>query len=87
MQTDVSVATQEEAYTHLAPSDPFARLLPEDPLVETQACLVLIDRAYPDSPRLQEYGRALTALVASGRYVVVFRSGGIEVYRRVTPCR
>lgn len=84
---DVSIATQEEAYTHLAPTDPFARLLPEDPTVETHACLVLIDRAYPDSPRLQEYARALTALVASGRYVAVFRSAGVEIYRRVTPCR
>ncbi len=84
---DASVATQEEAYTHLGLDDPFARLLPEDPTVETQACLVLIDRAYPESPRLQEYAGALTDLVASGRYVPVLRAGGIEVYRRVTPCR
>jgi uncharacterized membrane protein len=84
---DASVATQEEAYTHLGLDDPFARLLPEDPSVETQACLVLIDRAYPESPRLQEYAGALTDLVVSGRYVPVFRAGGIEVYRRTTLCR
>jgi uncharacterized membrane protein len=82
-----TVATQEEAYTHLGLSDPFARLLPEDPRVETQACLVLIDRDFPDSPRLQEYGNRLAGLVASERYIAVLRSGGIEVYRRVTPCR
>jgi uncharacterized membrane protein len=84
---DASVATQEEAYTHLGLDDPFARLLPENPSIETGACLVLIDRAYPDSPRLQEYGAALTDLVMSGRYVAVVRAGGIEIYRRVTPCR
>jgi len=84
---DVSVATQEEAYTHLALGDPFARLLPEDPNVETQACLILVDRAYPDSPRLQEYGDTLESLVTSGRYVLVMRAGGIELYRRLTPCR
>lgn len=84
---DVSVATQEEAYTHLALSDPFARLLPETPDVETHACLVLIDRAFPSSPRLQEYGDALEGLVASRRYVTVVRSGNVEIYRRATRCR
>jgi hypothetical protein len=84
---DASVATQEEAYTHLGLDDPFARLLPEDPSVETQACLILIDREYPESPRLQEYAGALMDLVESGRYVPVFRAGGIEVYRRTTLCR
>ncbi len=84
---DASVATQEEAYTHLGLDDPFARLLPEDPSVETQACLILIDREYPESPRLQEYAGALMDLVVSGRYVPVFRAGGIEVYRRTTRCR
>jgi uncharacterized membrane protein len=84
---DAGMATQEEAYTHLALDDPFARLLPEDPTVETQACLVLIDWAFPQSPRLQEYGGAFDALVRSGRYVLVARTGPIELYRRVTLCR
>ncbi len=84
---DASVATQEEAYTHLGLTNPFARLLPEDPNVETHACLVLVDRAYPDSPRLQEYGNALAALVASGKYVAVMRVGDIAIFRRVTACR
>ena len=84
---DASVATQEEAYTHLGLTNPFARLLPEDPSVETHACLVLVDGAYPNSPRLQEYGNALAALVASRKYVAVMRLGNIAVFRRVTPCR
>jgi uncharacterized membrane protein len=82
-----SVATQEEAYGHLALDDPYARLLPEDPGVETQACLVLIDRDFPDSPRLQEYGAKLHSLASEGRYVLARRDGGIELYRRSGGCR
>ena len=84
---DAGVATQEEAYTHLALDDPFARLLPEDPHVVTNACFVLVDRAYPDSPRLQEYGGAFRELVRTGRYALADRAGEIELYRRLTPCR
>jgi uncharacterized membrane protein len=83
----VSIATQENAYTHLALTNPYARLLPESPEVETRACFVLIDRDFPNSPRLQEYGEALARLVQAGRYVLVERSDGIELYRRVGPCR
>jgi uncharacterized membrane protein len=84
---ETSVATQEEAYGHLALDDPLARLLPEDPRIETQACLVLIDRDFPDSPRLQEYSAKLQSLVSEGRYVLVRRDGGIELYRRSGACR
>lgn len=87
LPTDSSVATQEEAYTHLALDDPFARLLPEDPKTETDACLVLIDRDYSNSPRLQEYGRAFAAAIRKGTYVPIERSGGIELYHRVSACR
>jgi uncharacterized membrane protein len=83
----VSMATQEEAYTHLAFYDPFVRLMPESPDIETQACFILIDRDFPDSPRLAEYGAALVRLVAQRSYVLMHRSGGIEVYRRVGACR
>ena len=83
----VSIATQEEAYTHLALGNPFARLLPEDGTIETRACFVLIDRDFPDSPRLQEYSAALHALVARGVYVPSHRSDGIELYHRVGSCR
>jgi uncharacterized membrane protein len=83
----VSVATQEEAYTHLAFYDPLARLLPETRDVQTQACFVLIDRRYPASARLQEYGVELGRLVRDGAYVSVVRANGIEVYRRSGRCR
>ena len=83
---DASVATQEEAYTHLALADPNATLLPDDATVPVDACFVLIDRAFPDSPRLQEYGRAFERLVARRIYVPVRRTGGIELYRRRSGC-
>jgi uncharacterized membrane protein len=83
----VSIATQEEAYTHLALANPFARLLPESPATETEACFVLIDRDFPESARLEEYGDAFRQLVSEGRYVLVARRGAIELYRRIGPCR
>jgi uncharacterized membrane protein len=83
----VSVATQEEAYTHLALGNPYARLLPEDPTRLTQACFVLIDRDFPDSARLQEYGAAMTRLMLTRQYLLVWRIGGIELYSRTTICR
>lgn len=84
---DAPVATQEEAYTHLALDDPDATLLPESGKVAIDACFVLIDRDYPDSPRLEEYGRAFDRLVANRTYVLVRRSGGIALYRREAGCR
>lgn len=83
---DISVATQEEAYTHLALTDPRATLLPERSQAPVTACFILIDRAYPHSPRLVEYGVALAALVARHTYVLVHRSNDIELYRRVGSC-
>jgi uncharacterized membrane protein len=83
----VSIATQEEAYTHLALANPYARLLPESSATETEACFVLIDRDFPESARLEEYGDALTQLVSERRYVLVARRGAIELYRRIGPCR
>jgi uncharacterized membrane protein len=84
---DVSVATQEEAYTHLALYDSAARLLPETPEQTADACLVLIDRSFPDSPRLREYGPALSRMVADRGYVLASRDGAIELYRRIGRCR
>jgi uncharacterized membrane protein len=83
----VSIATQEEAYTHLALDDPYARLLPESANAETQACFVLIDRDFPNSARLQEYGGTFSELVLAGVYVIVARDEGVELYRRVGGCR
>ena len=65
---EASIATQEEAYTHLALANPYARLLPELPDQATEACFALIDSSFPDSARLQEYGetfRAKCARIAS----------------------
>jgi uncharacterized membrane protein len=83
----VSIATQEEAYTHLALANPYARLLPESPATETQACFVLVDGDFPDSARLEEYGDAFRQLVSEGRYVLVARRGAIELYRKIGACR
>ncbi|HEY9085067.1 MAG TPA: DUF2079 domain-containing protein [Candidatus Tyrphobacter sp.] len=76
----LDVATQEEAYTHLALWDPHARPLPELPATPLDACFVLIDRDYPHSPRLQEYGGAFDALVRVGRYAILRRHGAIALY-------
>lgn len=79
------VATQEEAYTHLALDDPRATVLPEVTTMQPSACYVLLDRDYPESARLQEYGDAMYALVKDGLYAVADRTGNIELYRRTTP--
>lgn len=84
---DAGIATQEEAYTHLALFDPYARLLPESPQRETRACFLLTDASFPDSPRLQEYGGEIGRLVNERRYVLVETSDGIKLYRRVGRCR
>jgi uncharacterized membrane protein len=84
---DVSVATQEEAFTHLAMTDPYARLLPEIPEQTVGACFVLIDDDFPNSARLQEYRGAFMELVRQQRYVPVARDGGIALYRRAGVCR
>jgi uncharacterized membrane protein len=82
---DAAVATQEEAYTHLALTDPNAALLPETPSQPLASRFVLVDGDFPDSPRLQEYGRALARAVAQGRYVLVRREGNIALYERSAP--
>jgi uncharacterized membrane protein len=83
---DTGVATQEEAYTHLALTDPYALLLPETPSQGVDACFVLIDSNFPNSARLQEYGVAFARLVSERRYVLVAQREGIELYRRVGRC-
>jgi uncharacterized membrane protein len=83
---NASIATQEEAYTHLALEDPNATLLPEQSGTTIDACYVLIDRDYPDSPRLQEYGAAFQHLVDARAYVLVRKTGGIELYSRSGTC-
>jgi uncharacterized membrane protein len=82
-----SVATQEEAYTHLALADPYAHLLPETPLRQIHACFVLVDWSFAGSARLQEYGETFARLVRQRRYVLVAEYGEIELYRRADRCR
>ncbi|HEY1881948.1 MAG TPA: DUF2079 domain-containing protein [Candidatus Cybelea sp.] len=82
----VSLATQEEAYTHLASREPLARLLPELASRETRACFVLLDFDFPESARLQEYGNRFARLVAERRYAPIARMQGITLYRRIGRC-
>lgn len=81
------VATQEEAYTHLALTDPNARLLPESAAEPIHSCLVLVDRSFPDSARLQEYGAAFARLVQRHRYILVAQRDGAQLYLRLGGCR
>jgi uncharacterized membrane protein len=81
-----SIATQEEAYTHLALADPNATLLPETARQTVTACYVLIDTDYPDSPRLQEYGSQFRYSDEGRTYVLVRKTGGIELYRHNGSC-
>jgi hypothetical protein len=83
---DMSVATQEEAYTHLAFDHPRATLLPENPNAGVDTCYILVDRDFPDSPRLVEYAAGLQRLIGSRAYVLVKKNGGIELYRSSKPC-
>jgi len=81
----ISVATQEEAYTHLAAGDPNATLLPETFSIvagsSVHACYILTDAEFPDSVRLVEAGPLVKELATSGKYVVAAREGGIVLYR------
>ena len=81
------VATQEEAYTHLALTDPNARLLPESAGVPIRSCFVLLDRSFPQSPRLEEYGAAFERLVQTNRYILVAQQDAAELYLRLGGCR
>jgi uncharacterized membrane protein len=87
LPADISVATQEEAYTHLAAIDPNATLLPETADRPVTACYILTDAAYPNSPRLQEAQPLVQSLAQNGEYKVVKRDGTITLYRRSAGCR
>ena len=82
----VDLATQEEAYTHLAATDPQATLLPETPGEPVTACFILTDTDFPDSPRLVESRALVAQLVRSGVYRVSERSGAITLYTRTRGC-
>jgi uncharacterized membrane protein len=80
----IPIATQEEAYTHLALDNPNAAVFPEDPSVPVTACLLLADTAFPESPRLVKYAPALKRYIAAGTYRLVPgpRIRDIGVFRR-----
>ena len=84
---NASVATQEEAYSHLALTDPQARLLPEQSDIIPSACYVLIDNDYPHSVILLEYGKAFRRLVKDGVYRLIRREGNIALYHRIGICK
>ncbi len=77
LPSDMPVATQEEAYTHLALDDPYATVLPEIASIPVKEPFALIDRDFPESPRLQEYLPALQPPCFS----VAHEVGAIVIYR------
>ena len=77
----IAIATQEEAYTHLALEDPYATVLPDDPATPLQVCSVLLDADFPTSPRLVEYGATIRSLVAQHQLHLVQQVGSITLYR------
>lgn len=82
---DADVATQEEAYTHLAATDPNATLLPELFERPLRSCYLLLDQEFPDSVRLTEFhGYAIQVLPRYGAhpqgYEIVRHDGGIMLY-------
>ncbi len=87
LPSNANVATQEEAYTHLALRNPNATLLPDTPAASTSACYILTDDYFADSPRLQEYGGAVDELVKHDRYAAIARRSGVTLFARRPPCR
>jgi hypothetical protein len=82
----ISVATQEEAYTHLAATDPNAGVLPETPEQPVNACYILIDQAFAQSPRLVESKPLVQRLLGERAYVLARRDGQISLYKRRAGC-
>jgi len=74
----IDVATQEEAYTHLAATDPNATLLPESAAQPLRACYVLTDEDYPESVRLIEMQAYLPQITRA--YEIARRDGAISLY-------
>lgn len=87
LPADISLATQEEAYTHMAATDPNVTVLPETPGQTVTACEILIDGDFAESPRLQEAGPLVQQLVRTGVYRVAARDGGITLYKKTAGCR
>src|SRR5207237_1029638 len=77
----ISVATQEEAYTHLAATNPNATLLPEGSQNSVRACYLLTDTDFPDSVRLNESRLLVGMLTSTGTYITARRDGGVTLYK------
>jgi uncharacterized membrane protein len=81
----IDVATQEEAYTHLAATDPKATLLPETfEIIDggtVRACYILTDSEFPESVRLIEALPLVNRLAISKKYAVISREGPIVLYK------
>lgn len=86
LPSQIAVATQEEAYTHLAATDPNATLLPETSAGSVTSCYILTDTEYPRSPRLQEALPLVRQLAGSGAYRVQRSDGGIILYKKSSGC-
>ncbi len=84
---DVSLATQEEVYTHLAATDPNVTVLPETEQGAVTSCYILTDDAFPDSPRLVESQPLVSRLTTTGEYVLARREGPISLYKQAAGCR
>lgn len=84
---DISLATQEEAFTHMAATDPNVTVLPETVNQRVTACDILVDEDFADSPRLQEAGPLVARLARTGVYRIVRRDGGITLYTKTAGCR
>ncbi|MGZ3504990.1 MAG: DUF2079 domain-containing protein [Vulcanimicrobiaceae bacterium] len=82
----LDVATQEEAFTHLAATHPSATLLPEPTEDAVTSCYILTDTDFPQSPRLVEAAPLLRRLIAAGTYRAVQRVGAITLYKS-SACR
>ncbi len=81
LPSGINVATQEEAYTHLAAMDPNATLLPETAQGWVRACYLLTDTDFPDSVRLNESRSLVEMLLTAGTYITARRDGGITLYK------
>jgi hypothetical protein len=83
---ELDVATQEEAYTHLALTDPTATLLPE-PGAGVNACHALTDTDFPQSARLEENAVEPGRTPALFHRAIVERQTGSIALYRIPGCR
>lgn len=84
---NISLATQEEAYTHLAARNPNVTVLPESSRAGVRSCFILTDAAFPASARLVESLPLIRTLVSARVYHLTRRQGSISLYMRGPACR